>query len=782
VRARIPGIRVLGRIRGIRLRPTGRQLAASVLIAAAVAGIVQGLGNLRTDTSPESFLPATDPALSSLRDAARSFGGDPIIVLARTAQPQQLFGADQLPRLLALEGKLARLPDVAVVYGPATVLNQIAQASQNLLATLAGRRDAVAAQAEQRARGAGGADKAVAAARDAALAEFDGRYGALLVRGLPAGLPTLRNPGFVARVIFDRNGLPKPEWHFVVPDPRSVAILVRPRENLDQAGMERLTGDVRSAVDHAGLATERATVTGIPAVTAALGSEVRWQAPLLGALAIVLIGACYFAVPWIRPKRYRLLPLATSLVATATVLALFGWLDHPVSLGVVAFLPVLVGIASDYQAYLAHPGARRRVVVVGLAASTAFASLALSPLPFVRDLGAALAAGLLLSVCLALLVGRGLTRGAAPAQPQTGEIRQPARARRPGSLLQRVALLTLAVGISAFGWVALPRLTVEAQPENLAAGLPALADIRVAEDVLGASGEVQVVLRGPDVLTPQALAWMRQAQDQIALRLGDQMRPVVSLPSLLEFLGPAPTQEQVSAGAGLLPDYLTGAVLRADHRQATMSFLLGLQDLREQTRLLDEVRAAVPPPLPSYGVGLVGLPVVAARGYELVSSDRYLTSAVGIVGAGLVLLIGLRRRSDALRAVLAAGLATGWGLAEVWVLGLSLTPLTLALGSLTAATACEFTVMLASRSARSRRLRTRRVVAVAALAAALGFVALSLSGLSIIREFGLVLAGTVGLSFVAAHFVVALLSKSDDRPDPGAGPSSMAARKEEVNA
>ena len=44
-----------------------------------------------------------------------------------------LLGAGQLPRLIGLEGSLARLPDVAVVYGPGTIMNQIAIASQAML-------------------------------------------------------------------------------------------------------------------------------------------------------------------------------------------------------------------------------------------------------------------------------------------------------------------------------------------------------------------------------------------------------------------------------------------------------------------------------------------------------------------------------------------------------------------------------------------------------------------------------------------------------------------------
>src|SRR5581483_1259705 len=124
----------------------------------------------------------------------------------------------------------------------------------------------------------------------------------------------------------------------------------------------------------------------------------------------------------------------------------------------------------------------------------------------------------------------------------------------------------------------------------------------------------------------------------------------------------------------------------------------------------------------------------------------------GIAAAGIVLLFGLRRRAIAARAVLAAALATGWGLAGAWVLGISLSPLSVALGSLTTATACEFTVLLSYASV-TGAARLRRTVAVAALAASLGYLALTVSKLSVISDFGLLLAGTVGLSLLAAHLV-----------------------------
>lgn len=734
------------------------RLIAALLVIGVSAGAVAGLSALRVDTQPTAFLPAGDPTLQELEEVASSFGGDPIVVLAESAEPRQLLGPGQLPGLLRLEGALAGLPDVAAVYGPATVLNQLAITSQNLLAEMSGRRDAARTAAEQRTRNAGAGAQAVTAAGDAAVAEFDQRYVPLLVRGMPAGLPTLHNPGFVDNVVFEESGLPRAQWQFVVPAPNAVSILVRPREGLSQQATDRLVDAVDQAVRDAGLQTERVTVTGAPAVAAALADQVRREIPLLGGLAVVLIAACYFLVPWLGSRRNRLLPMAATLAGTALTLAVFGWLGRPLSLGAMAFLPILIGIGSDFPAYLVQRGARRRVLVAALASAAGFASLAISPLPFVRDLGLALAMGVVLAVAVAVAFRHHLVR-AEPEQPD-----EPSRPRFAPSRAARVGLATVAVLVAGTGWVCLPWLDLRASPDELAAGLPAMAGVEHAERVLGSSGEVRLVLNGPNVLTPEALDWMRAAQNAVVVEHGSRLRPIVGLPDLLAFLGPSPTEQQILAAARLLPSYLVGTVATPDGKAATISFGIELQDLSDQQRLIDAVRAALPPPPPGFEADVAGLPVVAARGYELVSGDRYLANSAGIVAAGLVLLIGLRRRSDAVRAVAAAVLATGWGLGVLAALGLSLSPLTVALGSLTTATACEFTVLLAG----ERRRRQRRTVAVAALAAAVGYATLLASGLVVIRDFGLLLSATVLLSLAAAHLVLLIIPR---RPDSMPAPA-----------
>ena len=89
----------------------------------------------------------------------------------------------------------------------------------------------------------------------------------------------------------------------------------------------------------------------------------------------------------------------------------------------------------------------------------------------------------------------------------------------------------------------------------------------------------------------------------------------------------------------------------------------------------------------------------------------------------------------------------------MWLLGIALTPITVAVGSLTAAVGCEFTVVLAE-SVRHRDRGMWRAALLAAGASATGYSVLLFSGLGIVRQFGALLAVTVALAFVSAWFVV----------------------------
>ena len=105
----------------------GAVAGAGLLVVLLVAA---GVSRVRLDSSLDAFLPTGDPTAQQLQQKADAFGGDPVIALLETTQPRALFTDQvQLMKLLELEGRLARLSDVAAVYGPATVLNQTAGAA-----------------------------------------------------------------------------------------------------------------------------------------------------------------------------------------------------------------------------------------------------------------------------------------------------------------------------------------------------------------------------------------------------------------------------------------------------------------------------------------------------------------------------------------------------------------------------------------------------------------------------------------------------------------------------
>ncbi|GAB3077962.1 RND transporter [Nocardioides zeae] len=779
-----------------------RRILSALVLLAVLAPVAWGLGRVQVDTSVASFVPRGDDAAAELEARDEAYGADPLVVLLDGGEGAGLLAdTEQLYQLVALEGRLAGLDDVAAVYGPGTVLNQTAQAIQDVLVQISGAVDATRNVAEEEARAAGASDAEAVAAGDAAVAPLEERYGTLLADGMGVGLPTLRNPSFARGVLFDDDGTPKPMWRFLVPDAKSATLLVKPRAGLDQAENAELTRQVRHAVETAtttsaapdpsgpsgpsGPAADATglrlasdpVITGVPALTSAVSATAADEAPRLGLLALVAVGAVFLLVPWARRRRDRLRPVACALLGTATTVAVFGWADRPLSLGVVAFLPIILGVGSDFPLYLSQAGARRQVLAVVAAAVVAFASLVVSPLPLVQEFGVALALGIVVTAGWALVLRRVLgavqPAGTEPAGTEdagTEDAGTEDAAARPAPPARgpRLAGAVAAAALAVVGWAALPSLPLQTSPQELAAGLPELADVEAAEDVLGFSGEITVVLRGDDVLTPEAARWSTEAEDVVATGYADRLRPLLTVDRLLGFLGEDATLDQVDAAAELLPSYLLSAAVSTDRTTAASTYGVVLDDLDDQRVLVDELRAALPEPPPGYTVELAGLPVVASSGLEAASSQRYLVGTLGILGAGLAVAVVTRSRRRALAVVATSATATGWVFAAVAVSGSALNPLTLAVGALVTVTSAEFVLML--RQARRPGWRhLRRSVLAAAVAGTLGYACLALSDLAVLRSFGLTLAGGVLASLAAAALVVAVepaLRRGGPRPDP----------------
>lgn len=813
-----------GVVRWRRAVITGSGVLIAVVVVVMTVG---GLARLRLDTTVASFLPSNDATVSALHSEQVAFGSDPIAVLLTSNESAQLLSGNPLRSEIALESALSKLPDVAVVYGPGSTLNEITRSLQNVLIDISATRDALVAKATAASKAAGGDAAAQKAAGSTAVAQFDQHYVGLLAQGLRTGLPSISNTKLGTSVYLTSTGQAQPAFRWLVPDAQHVSILIRPQLGLSQTKTQALVRSVGDAVRAANLPISHSVVTGTPVIVAALGGDVRTELPILAAVSTAVVAIGFLLLR--RRGRWwgRLLPLGVGLTATAVTLAAFGWAGVALSLGLLAFLPVILGVGTDYPIYALRQGRPGLIVATAGASAASLLAGALNPLPYVRDLGVALGTGLLLSAVLGVAVARilgpldesprppGRLRRAAvarlrrsqrrwPEEPEVG--RSPslggvavapawaavgaraaeAEAHRPRPRGQQrwrehrlVGAGVATVLVAAIGWAGLGSLQLNSDPQRLAAGLPALQQGVAAESVLGAGGELDIYVRAPDVLSPAMFTWFTQAQERLVLAHGDQLRPVVSPVSLLSWLGTTPSPDQVGAATSVLPTYLTSASIRVDRTAAIMAFGVPLGSFGSQAELIRSITANLPPLPAGATLSVTGLPAVGARTYDLLSGDRFLPNLGGIALFGAVLLAFGRNRRSAVLAVVSALVATGCGFAVLRATGTPLTPLTVALGSLTSAVGGEFTVMARAAAGERRQWAT---VAAAAATSMVGFVVLAFSRLALLRQFGLVLTGSILLALAVSWLVVSLdaVRTARDRVSPGVGVAESAAARPAV--
>lgn len=755
------------------VRRAGSRVLAFVVAAALVAAVAGGLLRLQLSTTITSVLPANSRALAAWQAEQRTFGGTPVVMEITTRSPAELLSGTPLLHLTRLEGELARLPGVHVVYGPGTVLNQMSLAAANLLASLTGYRAGLVSAAEARAQ-AQGAD--VAAAGQAAARQFDLQYGPTVVGALPLGLPTLANPSFASHVFFGATGAAGQALHWLVPSGHQVDVVIRPVASPSASTVSAIVGGSRRLAARAGLpAGSHVVLVGSPVLAESLSNAISSELPLLcGVAAVVVLGS--FLVTDRRQRWWRrLVPLGAALGALAVTLAVFGWAHQELSIGLLAFLPIMIGVGTDYPIYAATSVGRRWTAALAMAAAAASASLVVSPLPFVRQLGEALALGLVVSAALGVAAARwllgnrvaagatgtgvGVVGGGGTGGSVGGAIGRPQRAAAAGAGRHRAMssrwrwLAAVALGaVGALGWAVLPSLHVQADVTQLAAGVPGLRQAVAAENLLGAGGDLEVAVHAPDALAPALVDWYQRAEDAVVAAEGDRLRPVVSPASLLSWLGSKSGIAQVSAAAGIMPPYLLHATVSPSGHQAELVFAGRLDQLSADGQLARSVRRLLPALPAGATVTVTGLLPVVANGYRLLGASVLPSELLGIACFGAVLAaLAWRRRRAVMAGVLAAALAVGWGGLVLFAMHVTLSPLVVAVGSLTAAVGGEFAFVVAGGS---DRLGPRwPIVLRAACTSEAGFLSLALSHLAIVRQFGLVLAGSVALSIVAAWMV-----------------------------
>ncbi len=592
------------RIQNLLARIAGRAVErpTPVIVAAVLLTLIGAVAALRlqADRSPDSLVDRGSGTYAATERFYEEFGDEPVEILVK-GDLDQLLLTDNLGRLLALEGCLsgqapggqvasdqpappvcaaiARLDPSAVVFGPATFLNQFAIQASKLLnqqqqAARARARQAglqAARQAKKAGLSAAEQQQAGLAAAQQVLLRFQQQILALAAEYGQTALPALNNPGYVSSVICDnrfRGCVPKARFSAIVPSSDAALISVRLRPDLSESERREAISLFREAVDEPGFQLEKGdaatqpsyVVSGVPVVFEGLAEELSTQIFILLAAALaamVITLALVFRTP------LRLLPLGIAMGAAGIVFGFLSLAGGSLTMASIAVLPVLIGLSVDYaiqfqarfvEAARAGSSPPRAAVeaaarggpviaTAGLATVAGFAVLVLSPIPMVRGFALLLVLGIVVAFMLALTVGLSALSllkpsGAGPARAG-GDVSHPAGGLAPerarGRRLVQAAggralafsiaapgrVLAVAVLVAILGWGVGTRIPVISDIRQLVPGdLPALQNVDELEQATGISGLTYVAVTAPDLSEPAVISWMHDFEQRVLARHG----------------------------------------------------------------------------------------------------------------------------------------------------------------------------------------------------------------------------------------------------------------------
>ena len=621
------------------------------------------------------------------------------------------------------------------------------------------------------------------------------------------------------------SGCPKARFSYLFPSCRSAVIQMRLRDDLSEGQRERALDLVRAATAEETFRPQRGAryiVTGIPAVVDGLAAKVRSSIFVLLGAALLVMAA---TLALVFRTRLRLLPLALALAAAALTFGAFSLAGASLTMASIAALPVLIGLAVDYAIQFqarfdesrSSPRGRRdpadaaaaaaaaggpTIAAAGLSTAVGFLVLLLSPVPMVRSFGVLLVIGIVLAFACAVTAGfaalvrwsdrRGAPEDVPPMFPRAREraerlwarTRSTRVGRRGGSGLVRVRgflgrtasaalemalaqprrVLAIGLALAVLGWAAETQTELVSDIRQLVPrDLQALKDVNELQRESGVSGEIDVTLRGGDLTTPAAIAWMTRFQDEVLRAHGykqgatcrqrrnpPELCPALSLPDLFRSGGGQGAQN-ARALLDAVPPYFSQAVITEDRSVATLAFGIRLMPLERQQKVIEDIQKRLNPPQ-GIEADVAGLPVLAAEGNQALASPwrRLLTLLAGLTAVFLVLLAVRRRVRLAAIPLLPIALATGWSALVLFLLQIPLNPMSATLAALVIAISTEFSVLLSARyqqeretgaDARAALERTYASTGSAVLAsgatAIAGFAALVASDIRMLRDFGI---------------------------------------------
>ena len=760
-------------------------LCATFLVTAALS---VGLVNLEFRTDQNTLVNSSSQVFKDNVRYQQEFGGDNMLILV-SGDPVDLFSAKNIDALQQMEKDLRATPGVSTVVGPYTAMqfakDQLGVAPELLM-------------------------KGGARAPDPAA--YNTRVDTEMKRLAAAGEQSFSNPEFVRFLLTTPDGGVRESQKTAFPDTKSALFVaqIAGDASIDEQG--RISHAVKDVVAKYHFDGHEILATGTPVLLDEINSYLQGGMASLGLLALVVM----LVVLWFAFRvRWRLLPLAVMAVGTMAALGAAVLVGIDLSLVTISGLPIFIGLGVDFAIQMhnryveqrargdaADEAARVALTRMGTPLSVAmiagffgFIALRLSPVPMIRDFGFLLCLGVVLLVLVALVLPLTILPLVERRRPR--EIVQMAR---PGFIERGVGRMTtlgrkVVVGVfvagavvALAGFVVEGRMPIQTEAEKwVSPNGPSVRELTQLRATTGFSDQLGIQVDARDVTADDVVAWIYEFENTELQRHPNELVEAASMPEIAgDVLGITPTGEDVRKLMAVAPKDVSVSLVTPDRTTANVLFPVGDISLNEKSALIKSIERDLqgdmaPPPgvraTPS-GIAVIGIELV--KGME--ANRRTLTLAA-LALVALWLLVRGRGRVRALLPLVPVAMAVGVATFVIWALGFELTPLTTVAAPLVIAVGTEFTVLLEARYLEERRNgctpaeacaclpRIGRAFVASGLTLVGGFAVMAASPMTLLRDFGIVVAIDVVIALVSALVIMPPLLRWTDRrtevPAPG---------------
>ncbi len=781
--------------------------SGAVLAVCIVLSVVLAFGatKLTFATGQDSYLNKDSQIANDNRSYQDLFGGEAMLTAFQVPEGQSivdLFSTENQQKMVALQTQLADTPGVLNAVTPLSAL----QWTNNLVAAPAGQAltASPAGQILQRAiaREPAGSPAAEERTKDGL---------ATITRAAAAGEQSLSNPKWVEFLLTDNEGdirealrpfFPVPpgsDWK--VENANHALMITRLEGNQALAVQSDAAQSVVDTVDAVDFAPATTITTGAPMLLKDVNDYLQGGMLLLGALAVVVmivVLSLAFRV------RSRLVSLIVMLVGVIWAFGLLGYSGFQLSLVTIAGLPILIGLGVEF-AIQVHNRVEEEVLqdepdkafaetlmhigpalgVATVAAVIACLALLASQVPMIREFGILLAVGVVMLFVAAIIIPVTVLSIRERRSPTTEARQQKVVERGMATLshLPQILVLPIVVATIVFfvlGLALEEKTPIQTDPQKwVDQSSQTVKNVEAVADQTATATELGVFVTAPDVFTDEAAAFVTELGESELATYPDTLITASSLSTTVFYLMKVPdttplppTGQDLREAYKVAPPEIQEATVADDGKAANLTYQVGPSSLEQRKVIVDDIRVKVAPGgelAPPEGITATpaGLAVVGVGLLDNLTSNRALLTWIALAGVAIWLLLRLTSVVKMAVVMLPVLLAVGLSSTLVYLLGLTVSPLTTVSGPLVIAICTEFATLILFRHLEERRAgyspeesvdlaatHTGRAFFASALTTVGGFAVMLFSPLPLLRDFGAIVAVTVAIALISAITVL----------------------------